>query len=119
MFDWDTYLDLAEKLAGEPDEASQRSAVSRAYYAAFCSARNKLEDENKFKPTGRGKDHEKVWNLFQTSTDKDRRRIGCFGNGLRIRRGKVDYENEVPDLAKFVADASKNARKLLSGLRSL
>lgn len=119
MFDWATLLDLAEKLAREPDESSRRSAVSRAYYAAFCCARNKLRDNKEFKPTGRGKDHDEVWKLFQNSADKERRRIGCLGNGLKIKRGRVDYEDTVPNLAKMVADAPRDARKLLSDLQNL
>ncbi len=119
MFDWAAFLDLAEKLAGEPDESCQRSAVSRAYYAAFCCARNKLRDNKEFTPTGRGKDHDKVWELFQNSNQKERRRIGCLGNGLKIKRGRVDYEDDVPDLAKIVARAPGDARKLLSDLQNL
>lgn len=119
MFDWATFLDLAEKLASEPDESCQRSAVSRAYYAAFCCARNKLRDNKEFTPTGRGTDHDKVWELFQNSAQKKRRRIGCLGNGLKIMRRTVDYEDEVPDLAKLVFRAPGNARKLLSDLRGL
>ena len=37
-FDWSEYLDLARELA-KFSEAGQRSAISRAYYAAFCTAR--------------------------------------------------------------------------------
>ena len=48
-FDWSEYLNLAQELAGRPtslsnEEARLRSAISRAYYAAFCKARNHLRD---------------------------------------------------------------------------
>ena len=44
-FDWADYLKLAEALTQSltvpgPEEAALRAAMSRAYYAAFCSARN-------------------------------------------------------------------------------
>jgi hypothetical protein len=44
-FDWADYLKLAEALTQAPtvpgpEEAALRAAMSRAYYAAFCSARN-------------------------------------------------------------------------------
>jgi hypothetical protein len=47
-FDWREYLNLARQLAGlqgsdYSQEAVERSAVSRAYYAAFCWARNYAE----------------------------------------------------------------------------
>lgn len=117
MFDWSTFLDLAETLADEPDESRRRSAVSRAYYAAFCSARNKLHDENKYTPTGGGMDHVRVWNCFQNGPDKEHRRIAQAGRTLKRWRGKVDYDDEVPKLAKFVDCAPKKARDLLSDLQ--
>jgi uncharacterized protein (UPF0332 family) len=48
-FDWSEYLKLAQELAGQAvspanKEAKLRSSVSRAYYAAFCKARNYLRD---------------------------------------------------------------------------
>ena len=52
-FDWEHYLNLAYELAGTsppsvPDaEAKSRAAISRAYYAAFCHARNYLKTKRK------------------------------------------------------------------------
>jgi uncharacterized protein (UPF0332 family) len=43
-FNWKTYLDLAKELEKGTDEARLRSSISRAYYAAYCSARNCMED---------------------------------------------------------------------------
>ena len=42
-FDWSEYLDLARELALQGSapslsEARVRAAISRAYYAAFCSS---------------------------------------------------------------------------------
>jgi hypothetical protein len=43
MFDWSRYLDLADELARRvSDEAAERSAISRAYYAAFGMSRRHL-----------------------------------------------------------------------------
>lgn len=49
-FNWGDYLSLANALLTKPntpgpEEAAYRSAVSRAYYAAFCIARNYARDE--------------------------------------------------------------------------
>jgi uncharacterized protein (UPF0332 family) len=38
-FDWNEYLRLAQSLAEDEGDAARRSAVSRAYYAAFNRAR--------------------------------------------------------------------------------
>lgn len=44
-FEWIQYLNLAKELArSDNDEAKLRSSISRAYYAAFCNAKNYLED---------------------------------------------------------------------------
>ena len=48
-FDWAEYLNVAGELAAIPfrpsiAEAKQRSAISRAYYAAFGKARVHLRD---------------------------------------------------------------------------
>lgn len=43
MFNWIEYLDLAHDLSEQNSERSQRSAISRAYYAIFCSCRNWLK----------------------------------------------------------------------------
>ena len=51
-FDWSGYFDLAGELAtvntsdsAKIVEAKLRAAISRAYYAAFCLARNYLRDD--------------------------------------------------------------------------
>jgi glycerol-3-phosphate O-acyltransferase len=44
VFEWVDFLDLAEELAARPDdEAAARTAVSRAYYAAFHTGRDYLD----------------------------------------------------------------------------
>lgn len=64
-FDWNEYLILAQFLGGDcgisySEEAARRAAVSRAYYAAFCSARNYASSKLGFIPTKTGKDHGKL-----------------------------------------------------------
>ena len=44
-FDWTEYLTLAQELVQREEEACLRSAISRAYYAAFGKARERLEQE--------------------------------------------------------------------------
>ncbi len=44
------YLDLARKLAREPDIAAIRSAADRAYYAAFLVSRDTLAAKNYLTP---------------------------------------------------------------------
>ena len=42
-FDWNQFLTLARTLSENADEASLRSAVSRAYYCAFNTAMARAE----------------------------------------------------------------------------
>lgn len=73
-FDWKEYLILAQFLGGDSgisysDEAARRAAVSRAYYAAFCFARNYASSRLGFTPTKTGKDH---GNLISWYSDWER-----------------------------------------------
>lgn len=74
-FDWLEYLNLAQELAGQAtkpssQEAKLRSAVSRAYYAAFCEARNHLRGEGHSIP--RFNPHRYVIDQFLDSPDRVR-----------------------------------------------
>lgn len=74
-FHWSEYLDLARELAQQPtDEAKLRSAISRAYYAAFIKSRNFLQQREGLNiPTENT--HKYIINYFLTSSPP-RRRMG-------------------------------------------
>ncbi len=69
-FDWREYLDLARSLTqpgtGFTQEAALRCAMSRAYYAAFCHARNYARDHHGFMPAYDPSDHKLVRDHFTT-----------------------------------------------------
>ena len=44
MFDWTSFLELAEELAKREGEAELRSSISRAYYAVFHTSRHLAEE---------------------------------------------------------------------------
>lgn len=124
MFDWTAYLELAQELAHQGtqspnDEAKLRSAVSRAYYAAYCTARNRLRD----KDTGqvpRGTDaHSFVWDCFSASPDDRRKRIGESGQRLRRDRNSADYDDVVTKLPLVLAKALIESRQILDLLSQL
>jgi uncharacterized protein (UPF0332 family) len=110
MFDWTLYLLLAQSLAQASDEASQRSAVSRAYYAIFNKARLMLEYEG-IPISDTGKAHADVWRTLEAA-GKGRRRLGQEGKRLRDMRRKADYETKVASLDKVTEDAMKTAGDL-------
>ena len=92
-FVWNDYLRLADRL-GVPseDEAAHRTAISRAYYAIFCVARNRLRSHNVTIPK-HGSSHVEVWNHYKTSPNRLARKIGDDGDRLRRSRTKADYED--------------------------
>lgn len=118
-FDWAEHLVLAEELAGRStNEASLRSAVSRAYYAAFCTARNRLLREGEDIPKT-GEAHITVWTRYRESDRKDRRDIGITGDRLRRTRNKADYDDDLSDISPMVQDTVVKARHLLDSLGDL
>lgn len=97
MFDWNDYLDFSERLlASDPDdEACQRSAISRSYYAMFNTAKALLISEGvAIPPTGAA--HEMVWQAMQQAPRGVRRRIAQAGFRVRRRRDLADYEADYP-----------------------
>lgn len=62
-FNWRDYFILAKVLARKQNEASLRSAVSRAYYAVFCTARNHAVTQG-FVSTNTGRDHRLVQEFY-------------------------------------------------------
>ena len=116
-FDWKQYLDLARELsqpttsnAGTHD-ARLRSAVSRAYYAAFCHARNYSRDWLKFVPNHTADDHGRLRAFLN---DGKRRGIALKLDQLRQWRNDADYSDSVTsDLATMATYAVSEASKLL------
>jgi hypothetical protein len=94
-FDWSEFLDLAKQLAPLPvshsvAEANLRSAISRAYYANHCKARNYLRDKGKVKLPITDI-HRFVIDQFLNSVDRSRRDLGKDLNRLKVDRIKADY----------------------------
>ena len=108
-FDWKEYLELAKSLEnfqgnGFSQEAAERSGVSRAYYALFCTLREYAARHMHFLPTGRPEDHRRLReHLLQNrhrnwAQDLDR---------LRQWRNACDYENVIePDQRQQMFRAS-------------
>ena len=123
MFDWWNFLFFAEKVAsGSPSldidrESCIRSAMSRAYYAAFMSSKEHSErilDELKSanrelynvlqEKIRNSKTHERVIKFYQAHPDISYKQIGRLLNVMRNERVRADYrrsgivvdENNVP-----------------------
>jgi uncharacterized protein (UPF0332 family) len=123
-FDWSQYLTLALELAGRSGckaskEAKLRSSVSRAYYAAFCKARNYLRDAEGHTIPSTGDAHKYVRDQFESSSDTKRKKIGVDLHRLRNSRNAADYYDFVPALNSVVQVALSRANKVISVLPTI
>ncbi|PKL60389.1 MAG: DNA-binding protein [Methanomicrobiales archaeon HGW-Methanomicrobiales-4] len=116
-FNWNEYLLLAQYLntnnAFNYPEALQRSAVSRAYYAAFCSAKEYAEIKFKIKFSSDSDVHQDVRKTFKKNQRDD---ISDSLNDLRILRNKCDYQNDVQNLHAIAKRAIQLADDIISDL---
>jgi hypothetical protein len=90
-FDWTNYLILAEDLAEKPDEASKRTAISRAYYFVYNIASDRdLANGGRF-PGGESS-HHWCWNKYQKGPDPTCIQLGINGQRMKARREWADYK---------------------------
>ena len=123
-FDWSQYLKLAQELAGQgvtaaAQEARLRSAISRAYYAAFCLARDHLRHKEKHPVPTNGRAHAYVRNQFRNSSDRARKKLGHNLGRLHKDRKRADYDDSVPDLEKTTTSDIILAQRVLHALANL
>jgi uncharacterized protein (UPF0332 family) len=120
-FSWRDYYILAGQLkqqaADSPQqEAYLRSAISRAYYASFCLARNYLRDSLGRKSTGTLDDHEFVKNQFRNLPGQDNQAIAENLRRLRAYRNQADYDDELPSIKNTALMAMNMAGKVIETL---
>ncbi len=120
MFDWRGYLTLAEQLSSYGvSEAELRTAISRAYYAAYHRASRYVREYSLVAATER-LTHQKAWAAVGANQDPVRIRAGVRGNRLKRRREEADYYDAFPtDLTKAARDAILEARMILDLIESL
>lgn len=114
-FDWSGYLECAESLARSPDEASKRSAVSRAYYAAFNVVRVYL----RLIPPKTGDAHRYVWEEAAKDRRREIQQIAKKGDRLKQRRRNADYDGHTTDNEWLLKDTLDQARKILETISRL
>lgn len=117
MFDWEEYLQLAEDLHEQeedtPQEAEDRSAISRAYYAAFHDA---LQHAPHSIQSARSKKHRKLIDHYEAGHTSEEREVGRLLGTLRDNRNAADYDADVggPAQCSYKADASIHLSKKIS-----
>ena len=88
------YLALSCRLAALSDAASFRSAVDRAYYAAFLSAREELSRKGYGPFSSSSRAHTEVGEALRRSSKPAYRRLRI----LRQARNRLTYRIELVDL---------------------
>jgi CHAD domain-containing protein len=123
-FNWADYLTVADKVAGmvegdhELAEGYYRTAISRAYYAAFNIAKQALPERlSKRCPKGAGA-HKYVKRQYENGEAPDQRAVGDDLHRLRIARNKADYYPEWGDAGKQCAAGLGMARRTIECVKS-
>ena len=114
MEDWAGFLAFAAQLAERESEAEHRSAISRAYYAAYNDARRYVRRKEPTYSFNDG-DHRKVWDWFGNAAGPARSLV-TTGTTLRRKRNAADYDVYATPLnLKYEAgDAVAKATRILT-----
>ena len=130
-FDWAEFMKVASILAarhrGEvpasddpTEEACQRTAISRVYYAAFHKTCEFLTINCKRSDIRQGSNaHTVVPRVLKDSKDREQIKIGNKLDNLRVDRNKADYDHDIPNARALTAKAITSATNILQLLESL
>lgn len=113
-----TYLDLAKTLASQSDAASRRSAVDRAYYAAFLFSRDELAAKVYITPYYSTEDHGYISDNLRLHVALD---IGNSEERLRRARNSITYNTRVITLdlsLRAIIDMAERVIQAVATLRA-
>jgi uncharacterized protein (UPF0332 family) len=117
-FDWADYAALANSLREQPDEASQRTAISRLYYSTFHQAPLYLESEGLILSQMGPGTHRQVWEEF-TRRGSTHRPIGIQGFRLHANRVSADYDDQLANLDELVEESFQVSSKIRAYLKRI
>lgn len=106
-FDWNGYLQIARHCVAQPeDEGLLRTAISRAYYAAYHAAKSYVEQVARVDVEGQTDSHKVIWDALKTGPGS-KPQLWKLGNELKRARLQADYRDE------FGSNVAKAARRAL------
>jgi uncharacterized protein (UPF0332 family) len=109
------FLPLARSLSNQGTEPARRSAVSRAYYAAFHVARDWLESLGFVVPSA-DTCHKYLCLRLQNCGDPAVLRAGAKLDALRSVRNRADYDMAFPIPAGTAARFVQSAQDIIRAL---
>lgn len=113
-FNWGEYLRLATELSQNPDEASHRTSMSRAYYSIFHAATIQAKKNGYV-----GQSHKRLWALYQSDSDRNCRKLSTLGNSMKVAREDADYKALVPDIPDQVTQQLDWAGEFMARLATV
>lgn len=117
-FDWIGYYNLAVDLSARVDEASRRSAISRAYYYVFHLGLARASANGFVRRAGEST-HQQLWRNYSSSPDPDCKKLGEIAKRLRLKRERADYEEIYQRLEDEVAGQVNDAKNFADRLVAL
>jgi uncharacterized protein (UPF0332 family) len=134
-FNWNDYFALSLHLVGISDisecskvtksdsiisEACLRASISRAYYAAFCIARNYLRDDlddpRLKKQNNDVNEHKYVADELTNAQDRTLSKAGKSLSRLRIYRNQADYDDNVRSMKSNTEMSIKLADEIIRSI---
>ena len=116
QFNWLLYMEVAEYLVRQRGESYYRSAISRAYYGAFCYARDTLARVQSRTSSRRGDAHEQVINALKSDPRPEVADLGESLHRLHTERNRADYRTRVQFVVSRARGALSAARKICDGI---
>lgn len=115
-FDWSQYFVLAKELSTRSEESALRSAMSRAYYAAYNTAEIYC-NQNNIPIINTGNSHQDVWDAFLKRGGQIFTTVYDKGTRLKRKRKLADYKDEITGLPSLVSHSISEANDILSYLK--
>jgi len=117
-FNWISYYTLANELAARTDEASRRSAISRAYYYVYHLGYARAAS-NGFKLIDGETSHKQLWRNYSESPDHDCKKLAVIANRLREKRVRADYNKVFLRIDDEIEALIQDAQDFAAGLVAL
>jgi hypothetical protein len=117
-FDWTGYYTLASELAARADEASLRSAMSRAYYYVYQLALARAK-ANGFSIVAGESSHQQLWRNYSDSPEPACRRLAEIAKRLKYKRELADYQSVYRRISDDVPVMLADARDFAGRLQAL